>query len=129
MQIINTMINSLGLQPDVVLNAIVILILIATFTLIGAYLHEVYGLIQDSSDKIEVNKIVITCVPATMILFYFADRIVTSIGYKGLVLVCFAVGAAGYPFVGKVYNGEFLKRFIKRVFNIDLDNKKEEGKG
>ena len=128
MQILNSILNSLDLQVSDVLNSVIILLLVFIFTLIGAYLHEVHQKNNDKNDKIEFNKILVVCITATFVLFFFADKIITIAGYKGLILICFISGGGGHKYVSKFYNGDVLGSIAEK-YNINIGDKKEKKEG
>jgi hypothetical protein len=85
----------------------------------------VYCIIKDKGDKIEINKIMITCVTATIALFYLSDKIILLMGYKGFIFVCFTAGAGGYKYIYRFYNGEILGSILKKL-NVKEDNEEEK---
>jgi len=128
MQILLDTLNAMGLQVNDVLNSIIIFLLIFIFALIGSYLHEIYELIRNKNDKVEVNKIIITSITSTFALFFFENTIIASYGgYKALIFYSFVAGAGGYKYIYKFYNGEILDFILKR-FNISIGKKKDNDK-
>ena len=102
---------------EALISGLLDFLFVMIFCIIGAIVKDTYDTLTGKYIKIQVNRILISAIVSSIILFSLSDIILRSITWRLFILPCFVGGMVGFEAMGKL---------SKMIFWIKLASKKKD---
>ena len=83
------------------------------FCLVGAFIKDAYNSFVGTEEKVVLIRIFISATVASAVILAFSERIITTIGWRGMYLLCFIGGMLGFDSMSKIQSFDFWVDILK----------------
>ena len=110
------------LDKTTLMAGILLYLFILVLCFVGAMVRDSYNTMTNKVEKVELARVLVSTITASILVFSFSDYILSSGNYKILVFGSFMGGILGFELLGQITKLSFWVKIFKDKIKIDVSD-------